>query len=278
MKGRANARIGMLLVTISSWLYFGLYAMLALGLFVLLVGVVIADPNPRVAPKAAFVPADSDFVITVFNGILLLIGLIGLANWVGSLVGFSFCIGGPEGTRVPAITSTGVAGFHFLLLAICFLIAFDELRVFGRLSGMEAFAAGIFASTMLLINTVLPGLIYASRALGTEYFLLVLTAVFEIIRLFLSLGTIRTLALSVKNHAAAKRAHWGVIVAVCVLVGGILLSLLVTVMLRGTHKPKTLALLIFGWLFLLALGYAVMLLFPALCAMSTRRSLGKTTR
>ena len=41
-------------------------------------------------------------MLSAINVMLILIGLIGLANWIISLIGFSFCIAGPKRSRTYA--------------------------------------------------------------------------------------------------------------------------------------------------------------------------------
>lgn len=90
------AKIGMLLVSISLWLYLGTFALL--GLFLL------------IAWMGASIP----------TGLMILTGLLGLGNWVVALVGLGFCIAGPSQSRGLAIAATAVAAVH---LVMAFVVA-----------------------------------------------------------------------------------------------------------------------------------------------------------
>ncbi|MDB5311877.1 MAG: hypothetical protein JWO38_6079 [Gemmataceae bacterium] len=92
------ARPGLLLLLISLGLYLG-----SLGLHSLLL---------TAAWAGAVVP----------NGLVLVTGLLGLANWVVGLVGLSLCIAGPARVRGLAITATSVAVVHVIL---AFVVAND---------------------------------------------------------------------------------------------------------------------------------------------------------
>ncbi len=90
------AKVGMLMVSISLWLYLGTYALMALFLLIAWIG--------------ASIP----------NGLMILTGLMGLANWIVALIGLGFCIAGPPKSRGLAIAATAVAAVH---LAMAFVVA-----------------------------------------------------------------------------------------------------------------------------------------------------------
>lgn len=89
--GWGAAKVGMLLVSISLWMYLGTFAFLTFFLLIGWLGAVI--------PKS----------------LMILLGLLGLANWIVALVGTSFCIAGPGRARGLAIAATVVAAVHLVL-------------------------------------------------------------------------------------------------------------------------------------------------------------------
>ncbi len=89
--GWKSAKVGMLLVSISLWMYLGTFAFLTFFLLIGWLGAVIP------------------------NGLMILLGLLGLANWIVALVGTSFCIAGPARARGLAIAATVVAAVHLVL-------------------------------------------------------------------------------------------------------------------------------------------------------------------
>jgi hypothetical protein len=89
--GWGAAKVGMLLVSISLWIYLGTFAFLTFFLLIAWLGAVIP------------------------NGLMILLGLLGLANWIVALVGTSFCIAGPGRARGLAIAATVVAAVHLVL-------------------------------------------------------------------------------------------------------------------------------------------------------------------
>jgi LSD1 subclass zinc finger protein len=90
------AKVGMLLVSISLWLYLGTFALLAFFLLIAWMG--------------ASIP----------NGLMILTGLLGLGNWVVALIGLGFSIAGPSKSRGLAIAATAVAAVH---LVMAFVVA-----------------------------------------------------------------------------------------------------------------------------------------------------------
>jgi hypothetical protein len=90
------AKVGIQLIGISFWLYLGTFGVLALMLLLAWAGV----PIP--------------------SGLMILPGLLGLANWIVGLTGLGFAIAGPSRARGLAIAATVVAGLH---LVMTFVIA-----------------------------------------------------------------------------------------------------------------------------------------------------------
>jgi hypothetical protein len=93
------AKVGMLMVSISLWLYLGSFALIAILVFLAWLGAVIPD------------------------GLMIVPGLIGVGNWVCALVGLGFCIAGPAKTRGLAIAAASAALVHVILV---FVVANDK--------------------------------------------------------------------------------------------------------------------------------------------------------
>lgn len=93
------AKVGMLMVSISLWLYVGTFALLALFLLIAWLG--------------AAVP----------SGLMIVTGLLGLTNWILGLIGLGFCIAGPSQSRGLAIAATVLAVIHIVM---AFVIANNE--------------------------------------------------------------------------------------------------------------------------------------------------------
>jgi hypothetical protein len=110
------AKVGMLLVSISLWMYASTFALLALFLLIAWLGAAI--------PSA----------------LMIITGLLGLANWVVALIGLAFCIAGPPQSRGLAIAATAVAAIHLIL---AFVVANNEkLMNIGALAIGGASASG----------------------------------------------------------------------------------------------------------------------------------------
>jgi len=93
------AKVGMLMVSISLWMYASTFALFAFFLLIAWLG--------------ASIP----------NGLMIVTGLLGLANWVVGLIGLGFCIAGPSKSRGLAIAATAVAAVH---LVMAFVVANNE--------------------------------------------------------------------------------------------------------------------------------------------------------
>jgi hypothetical protein len=96
------AKTGMMMVSISLWIYVGTLCLLAFFLFLAWVGVSIPD------------------------ALMLITGLVGLANWVVGLIGLGFTIAGPSKARGLAIAATAVAVVH---LVLAFVVANNSKSV-----------------------------------------------------------------------------------------------------------------------------------------------------
>jgi hypothetical protein len=278
-RGHRNARVGMIMVTIASWMYFSLYVLFTICVLLILVGVVFASDTPTPRPRSsAFSGRHNSDLATAIEIILMFVGFIGLGNWIISLVGFAFCIAGPARVRTTAITTTTIAGVHLMLICLAYSISPNMLAGIGRYNtSMSSSSWIIFATTLPYLNSFLPMLVYGARQINGEYLVLIATGVCEVIRLIFSLLTIRGLANESKNHAAAERAQLGVVGSGIFVGGGMVLMLLVILMVVEARFNNVRASVSVGLaaLLLLCVAYSVMLILPAIAAGSTQRSLAQ---
>jgi hypothetical protein len=93
------ARVGMLMLSISLWLYLGTFVLLGFFLLISWIGASIPD------------------------GLMIVTGLLGLSNWIVALIGLGFCIAGPAQSRGLAIAATAVAAVHLIM---AFVVANNE--------------------------------------------------------------------------------------------------------------------------------------------------------
>jgi LSD1 subclass zinc finger protein len=89
--GAGPAKVGALMLVISLWMYFATFAVLALFMFIAWLGGYVS------------------------TGLMVIPGILGLANWVCAAVGLGFSIAGPARSRGLAIAATAVAGVHLIL-------------------------------------------------------------------------------------------------------------------------------------------------------------------
>jgi hypothetical protein len=264
-------------------MYFSLYALLTLYVFLLLTGAMtVGDTAGSVRPRntSTFSNKNSSFGEDLADLIILTIGLIGLANWIISIVGLGFCCAGPQESRAISIITAVVCCVHLLLVVVTYSISTNSLAGFERFGGPSNTSMLFFATTMPMVDFFIPSLIYGGQGITGEFIVLILTGICEIIRIFFALLTIRTLANEGKNHTVAGRAQIGIVVTALVVGVGIFVMLLVIVVVREIQfrNIKTLVTILLGSFFLQCLAYTAMLIFPAITAMGARGSLARSNR
>lgn len=280
-EGHGPARVGLMLLTISSWLYCALYGLLTLGVFILLVSILGVDDTLGAKQKTTSGSSkDSTFVVDVIDLLMLLIGLIGLANWLVSIVGFSFCIAGPERSRPMSIIAASVSGVHLIFVILTYLIAAKYVSELGTYGGPTKGSWLIFATTIPFLDFFLPTLIYSSRSINGEFIVLILTGICEVVRIFFTMLTIRTFANVGKDHKTAERAQIGIVGTAIVVGAGIFIMFLVLVLIKEVQfkSLKTALTLGVGSFFMHCLAYTVLLLVPAILTIFARSSLAGRNR
>jgi hypothetical protein len=280
--GHGAGRVGLMMLTISSWLYFSLYALLTLYVFLLLTGVATFGDSVAARPRntSTFSNKNSSFAEDFADMIILAIGLVGLANWIISIVGFGFCTVGPERARAISIISAIVACVHLLLVIVTYAMSTNSLAGLDKFGGPSNASMLFFATTMPFLDFFLPSLIYGGQSITGEFVVVMLTGICEVVRIFFTLLTIRTLADEGKNHRVAQRVQMGIVITALVLGIGIFVMLLVVVLVVEVkfRSMKTMMTMVLGSFFLQCLAYSVSLAFPAITAMGARSSLARSSR
>jgi LSD1 subclass zinc finger protein len=256
--GFGPAKVGALLLSISLWMYLGVFGILAL--FVLVAW------------------ADGDLP----EALATITGLIGLGNWIVGAVGIGFCLAGPKRARGVTIAAAVLAGVQLLLMIVCYTKASDG---FGRRGfGLSSGSMLLFTSLIPILDLMLPAMIYESKIFGPgskltgELVIPALAGGCEIARLVLVLLSLKAMAQAAGNHAAAEKAQFGVLIAAVVCGVAAVLALLVIVIGVEAKMGRGGKHLLLGTAFLIFLGYTLMLLPGALAALQTRDALARRAR
>jgi hypothetical protein len=275
-RGRSNpfgpAKVGVLLLSISFWMYLASFALIALYILIAWAGSgeTTSSRSPRDDSSSSF-----EFFAT-------LPGIIGLGNWIVALVGLGFCIAGPARARSMAITATVLAGVHLVLVGITFSNIRDGGGGAGAARGLGfGSIAWIFVSSALpALDAFLPTLFYASRAINGEMVIAILAGICEVLRLVFVLMTIKALAEAAKDYEASEKAMVGMFGTLIVVGVAALLILLLVVLIdaKAFTSLRTVMNLGMGVLFVVYLAYTAMLIMPALVALMTKSSLAHRAR
>ena len=243
--GYGPAKTGALLLSTGAWLYMGAFGLLAM--LVLLGWSAGASPG----------------------GIVVIAGLVGLSNWVVSLVGLGFCVAGPERARGPAVAALVVSAIHLVLSFVCFDNRND---VFAGPGGGGA-AWGALATQLGALNGALPILLYHSQAFSGSFLVSFVAGGCEVARLILIIITLRNLAQAARAGGTADRAGTAILTVVGVCCGVALAALLISVLIAETGMLRAGLHLAAAVSLLSHLGYAFMAMAPALLAKETRDAL-----
>jgi hypothetical protein len=270
----AKGKTGALLLGISFWLNLGAYGLLAL--YTLIAWLMIGDAasgssSPRGGRSSSGSSGGDDGAI--LDMLVILPGLIGLAAWIVGLIGCSFAIAGPRKSRGMAITATVFASVHLIMVGVTFGNMQDGMGSIGRsVPGLGKAAWIAVASTLPALDAFLPMVFYQSKEMSTSYVIGVIAAVCEVARLLTAMFLLKAMALAARDFQASERSGYGIMIVLGVIGGVILLSLLVVILL---HEGKFTSLstvlnLAMGTVFLMYLGYTLMMLSPAIGAMATK--------
>lgn len=247
--GFGPARTGALLLGIGAWLYMGTFGLMALLVLIAWAG--------------GGMP----------SGVMVIAGLVGLGNWIVSLVGLGFCLAGPPRTRGTALAATIVSAVHLILSFVCFINLDDGLRGFGGLGFGSSSAWVALASVLPAVDMALPLLIYQSGAFSGGFLVAFLAGGCEIARLILIIFTLKGQALAARDYGTAERSKSAVMAVAGVCGGVALAALLIAVLVvegqlfrAGMHLASAAMLLSY-------LAYAFMTMAPALLARDVKDTL-----
>ena len=278
--GRAEfgkGKTGALIIGISFWLNLAAYGLLALyALIVWILATGSSSSSSSRSSSGGMGDGDGSFL----DVIVILPGLLGLAAWLVGIVGCSIAIAGPRKARGMAITATVFSGIHLILVGVTFSNLQEGLGSFGRsVPGLGKIAWIAVASTLPALDSFLPMLFYQSKAMRGDYIIGVLAGACEAARLIFMLFALKALAAAARDYDASERSGYGVMIVSAILGAVLLLVLLIAIILEeGKFKSaSTYANLIIGTVFLMYLGYTVMMLSPALCAMATKDACDRRT-
>lgn len=246
--GFGPARTGALLLGVGAWLYMGTFGLMALLVLIGWAG--------------GGLP----------SGVMIIAGLLGLGNWVVSLVGLGFCLAGPPRTRGTALAATIVSAIHLILSFVCFINLDDGARGFGMGFGSSS-AWVALASVLPAVDMALPLLIYQSGMFTGGFLVAFLAGGCEIARLILIIFTLKGQALAARDYGTAERSKSAVLAVAGVCGGVALAALLIAVLVvegqllrAGMHLASAAMLLSY-------LAYAFMTMAPALLARDVKDTL-----
>jgi hypothetical protein len=269
--GRGAAKVGTLLVSISLWIYLGIYGVVS---FIVLLAVMQAG-------------------LSALDVLGTIAGIVGFGNWTVALVGIGFLIAGPAkyGLRGLSIATAVVGGIHFILVILC---AFGVTG--GRSRGGLGFADELHgdlkaAATLVPLLDFFPTLLYvASKTQGlgelfSHLIIPLLAAMCEVARFILLMLVMKAAARIGKDSGAASKAQVSVVIYSAV--NGVIpiLILLIAVIMGETRSSgrgggggegmltvaKILAVLI-------ALAHTCALIMPGVAANDARAACARRAR
>jgi hypothetical protein len=264
----AKGKAGALVIGISFWLNLAAYGLLAL--YTLIAWLLIGEESSGSSRGGRSGGGDGDG--SFLDVIVILPGLIGLGAWLVGLIGCSIAIAGPRKAKGMAITATVFAALHLLFVGITFGNMQDGIGIGRSVPGLGKAAWIAVASTLPALDAFLPMLFYQSKAIGNDYVIALVTGAFEAARLIVMLFALKSLAAAARDYDASERSGYGVMIVTGVMGGIALIALFVVIVLvEGKFtSPSTYANLGLGTVFLMYLGYTLMMLSPAIAAMATK--------
>lgn len=263
--GRRNpyrpAAIGSLLVAISLWVYLGVFGTMAL--------VAILGWTGGNTPNVLFVLA----------------GAAGLGNWVTAGVGLGFLLAGPEKARGVTIAATVLAGVQLVIMAVIAVEITDGVRALAVLGvgGNDGLVLLPFITLIPAVDAFLPALYYSNKAgaagdVPWQALFAVLGGGCEIARLILVTLALGAHGRAARDYTADERARAGVMGVSWICGAAAVLTLVVVLMIVEGKMAKSARHLAGASGLLIFVGYALMVLFPALAAHAARAGLLRKAR
>ena len=271
-----KGKTGALLIGISFWLNIAAYGLLALyALIVWVLATGSSSSSSSSSSRGGSSGGDGEF----WDLIVVLPGLLGLGAWLVGIVGCSIAIAGPRKARGMAITATVFSGIHLILVGVTFSNLLDGLGIARGVPGLGKVAWIAVASTLPAVDGFLPMLFYQSKAIGGDFVIAVLAGACEVARLIFALLALKALAAAARDYEVSEKSGYGVMIVSAVIGAIVLLWLFMAIILReGNFKSlSTVVNLGLGTVFFTYLGYAVMMLSPAIAAMATKDACDRRT-
>lgn len=258
------AKIGLLLLSISMWLYVATFG------FLVLVAILAWSES-----------------VSAIN-LIKIPGLLGLLNWIVGLVGIGFCIAGPTkyGARGLAIAATIVSVVQLVFMA---LVAGRTGGIYSGLQGSsygrDSFTIAAFSTMWVAVDAFLVVMVYASKIFG-EFVLPMIAGLCELARLILILLVARSISKAAKNRSAANSSLTSVyIVSITATVIPIILVLIAIILQsssssgRPAFSSSRSAMDTVGAIFMLILlAHTGALVMPGIAMQSARAAAARMTR
>ncbi|VTT97314.1 unnamed protein product [Gemmataceae bacterium] len=282
--GFGNAKIGVLLLNISFWLYGASLALISLYIFLGWTGAFDGSSSSgsttvrRTNNRGGFTEETSSST-SAAELALKLPGLLGMGNWIVAGVGFGFCIAGPQRSRGMAIAAASLAAGHLVLAGISINNIGGRANLFG--GGASAITWLLWASTLLILDLVVPAIIqgHLSSVSMNEVFA-VLAAGCELARLICAMLMVKAIAAAAKDYDAEEKAQFGVMGAAGVVGASAILALLVALLAKAEaiKSLSTLMNVAFGTVLLIYLGFTAMTIMPIWATHGLRGELARKSR
>lgn len=277
--GFGNAKIGVLLLHISLWMYAAAVGLITFFLFLGLVGAFdtlgSSTTTRRTVTRNGVTRVEESSSGGAAEVAVKLPGILGVGNWVVGAVGLGFCIAGPKRARGMAITAASLAGAHLLLAGISIS---NVAGLMGDGFGGSNPVPWLLSATMLpVLDSLLPILFYGgAKVIGFDYVLALLSAGCELARLVFAMLMVKELAAAAKDYEAEEKSQLGVMAAGGIGGGAVVFVALVSLLPKAVEisSPK----FYLGCVLLVYAAYTAMAAVPLLGTHLTRVALARRAR
>jgi F0F1-type ATP synthase membrane subunit c/vacuolar-type H+-ATPase subunit K len=280
--GFGNAKVGVLLLNISFWLYGASLALIAFFIFLAWTGAFDRSTSSgtttvrRTNNRGGFTEETTASNNTA-ELVPKLIGTMGICNWVVAGIGFGFCIAGPQRSRGMAIAAASLAAGHLVLAGI-------SINNLGGLTGGLGAGGGtmiLWVTTLPILDTLLPIIIMdGTRVIGSDYVFALLAAGCELARLICAMLMVKAIAAAARDHDAEEKAQFGVMGAAGVVGASAILGLVVALLFKAEaiKSISTLMNVTFGTILLIYIGFTAMTIMPIWATHGLRATLARRAR
>ncbi|WP_439624936.1 hypothetical protein [Gemmata sp.] len=278
--GFSNAKVGVLLLNISFWLYGASLALISLYIFLGWTGALDGSSSSgsttvrRTNNRGGFTEETSSSTSAAELAIKLP-GLLGMGNWIVAGVGFGFCIAGPQRSRGMAIAAASLAAGHLVLAGISINNIGGRANVFG--GGAGAITWWLWASMLLVLDMVVPAVIFGhTSSVTTNEVFAVLAAGCELARLICAMLMVKAIAAAARDHDAEEKAQFGVMGAAGVVGASAIIAVLLALLAKA-EAIKSFNILI-GAVLLIYIGFTAMTIMPIWATHGLRATLARKAR